>query len=150
MTVIAWDGKSLAADRQRTNADAKSQVTKIFEVKNPDTLATEIIGCTGDEDALLSMIDWYTKKGKGKDTFPEIQATDRWARLIVARPGKLVYFDRSPHEIQVNEAFAAFGSGRDYALGAMSMGADAKTAVEIASRYCVYCGLGVDVLMPRF
>jgi hypothetical protein len=38
------------------------------------------------------------------------------------------------------------GAGRDAAMGAMRMGADAKRAVEIANELCVGSGLGVDTL----
>lgn len=49
----------------------------------------------------------------------------------------------------VVKAFHAIGSGRGEALGAMAMGADARRAVEIASRLNVGCGLGVDVIRFR-
>jgi hypothetical protein len=38
------------------------------------------------------------------------------------------------------------GAGRDAAMGALRMGADAKTAVEVANELCTACGLGVDTL----
>jgi ATP-dependent protease HslVU (ClpYQ) peptidase subunit len=40
----------------------------------------------------------------------------------------------------------AIGSGADYAMGAMAVGADAKRAVEVTSDLYCRCGLGVDVL----
>jgi len=39
-----------------------------------------------------------------------------------------------------NKGFHATGSGRDYALGALEMGATAKQAVEIAKKRCPYTG----------
>lgn len=45
--------------------------------------------------------------------------------------------------------FWAAGSGADYAMGAMAAGKDAKEAVEIACRFDINCGLGVDVLMAE-
>lgn len=40
----------------------------------------------------------------------------------------------------------AWGSGRDYAMGAMARGANAKEAAEIAMRFDNGCGMGIDVV----
>lgn len=39
-----------------------------------------------------------------------------------------------------------YGEGRDFAYGALEMGANAIKAVEVASKYCISCGMGIDVL----
>jgi ATP-dependent protease HslVU (ClpYQ) peptidase subunit len=44
----------------------------------------------------------------------------------------------------VEDPFMAWGSGRDFALGAMAMGATAREAVAVACRFNVYCGNGID------
>ena len=43
----------------------------------------------------------------------------------------------------------AIGSGSEYALGAMAMGASAKRAVQIASRFDPSTGRGVTVAKVR-
>lgn len=122
-----------------TWADMKVRVCKVRKLENG-----EVIGATGDSGKCLGMLDWY-EHGADPEKWPKFQTADDFARLIVARSGgKLVYFDWLPVEQPVMDPFMAFGAGRDYALGAMAMGADAVQAVEIASRYCASCGLGVD------
>lgn len=38
------------------------------------------------------------------------------------------------------DAYAAFGSGRDFAMGAMASGANAEMAVRAAITHCISCG----------
>ena len=141
MTVIAWDGKTLAADRQMTWNDMRTTVCKIQRMPNG-----EVIGATGDSAKALGMLQWY-ERGAKPEAWPEWQTAEDYARLIVARPGKrLVYFDWIPVEQPIFDPFMAFGSGRDYAMAAMAMGADAVKAVEITNQFCASTGLGVDSL----
>jgi hypothetical protein len=44
MTVIVWDGKTLAADKQATQADLKRKVTKIHRLRG------HLVGVSGDWD----------------------------------------------------------------------------------------------------
>lgn len=139
MTIIAWDGKTLAADKQMTWADMRSTVRKIRRLENG-----EVIGATGDSGKCLSVLDWY-EQGAEPEKWPKCQTSDDYARLIVARPGKgLVYFDWLPIEQPILDPFMAFGAGRDFAMGALAMGAGAAQAVEVASRFSASCGMGVD------
>ena len=50
---------------------------------------------------------------------------------------------------KVEDQFAAWGSGRDFALTAMHLGKSAREAVEIACLFENGCGNGVDVLTPN-
>lgn len=85
MTVVAWDGKSLAVDKQATCADMRMTTTKACRLQQGDVVA--------------------------------------------------LVFDR----------FMAWGSGRDFAMGAMEMGASAYRAVEVAIRHSTGCGYGIDL-----
>ena len=138
MTIIAWDGKSLAADRHMTSDGLRSECTKIY--KNKDM----VLAICGTLACGFELLEWY-KKGKKKKDWPSFQATDDWTTLVVAHKKKVFYLEGQPNPIEVLEPFYAWGSGRDYALGAMEMGATAKQAVEIASKFNIHCGYGVDV-----
>ena len=139
MTVIAWDGKTLAADRQMTWADMRSTVNKLRQLPNGEVLAV-----TGDSARAVAVLRWY-EEGADPEKWPKCQTETDYARLIVARHGgRLVYFDWLPMEQQIIDPFMAFGAGRDFAMGALAMGADAKKAVGIACRFSVGCGLGID------
>lgn len=138
MSVIAWDGKTLAADRQATNCDMRAPITKIW--RGPHGAA---IGITGDMARGLLLRKWF-EDGADLARYPIDNNCDDWARLIVASSSGLVCYERLPVPLPVESTFLAFGSGRDYAMGAMAMGADARQAVEVASRFCTGCGLGID------
>jgi hypothetical protein len=91
---------------------------------------------------------------------PEFQKTDDWTRLIVVKVGNIVqcdacfgvgsrstsvfFFERVPYPLIPDSLCCAWGSGAEYAMAAMAMGADARKAVEIAGRFSITCGLGVD------
>lgn len=139
MSVVAYDGKSLAADRQATCNDMRATTSKIIRVPCGDVLAW-----TGQQDAGLMMVDWY-QHGKQREHYPPVQNTDYWARLIVATQGRVEFYERHPLPIRVYDPFMAWGSGQDFAMGALAMGATAKEAVEVASRFSVNCGCGVEV-----
>lgn len=141
MTVIAWDGNTLAADRKATSGDYQFAVTKIKRLRSGELIAT----CDNTASGLV-MIKWY-ENGADKDKFPESQKGDDWSlTLIVGTDRSLRIYEKFPEPIIIEEPFTAIGSGREYALAAMAMGADAKTAVEIACRFSPGCGLGVDIL----
>ena len=142
MTVIVWDGKTLAADKQATNSGLKMTCTKLRRVNGC------LIGVSGDFDLAQTTVKWFAD-GADPEKFPKHQETDdKWVGLVCITPDKRVLkYERSPYPMEYTEMeFFAVGSGRDYALGALAMGADAVTAVEVASRFDNGCGLGVDVL----
>ena len=139
MTVIAWDGKYIAADRLAEYCGLGSKVTKLHTSKNGDC----VIGFTGGLENGLGLMEWFNN-GAVKEEWPDWQKTEDWCRLIIAASDVVFAYERLPYRIVVNEGFAAFGSGRDYALGAMAQGADAIEAVGIASNFCTTCGYGID------
>lgn len=85
---------------------------------------------------------WY-ESGTDIEKLPAFQRTDDWCHLIVANQNGVKSYGREGVVTPVN-SFMAWGSGRDFAIGAMACGASAEKAVEIANRYNIYCGFGVD------
>jgi hypothetical protein len=140
MSVVAWDGKTVAADRRACIADAAMTTTKLWLLPATDV----VIASTGDQSFGLAMVDWW-RKGADPSAWPPFQATDDWARIIIFEPGQAPYcYERQPVRQVVEDQFMAWGSGREFALGAMAMGATAREAVEVACRFNVYCGNGID------
>ncbi len=139
MSIIAWDGKILAADRQGVNHDLAVEAKKITNIDNA------IAAWTGDLAAGPILIDWYTSGAKQED-WPDFQKSEDWSRLIIATKNMVTVYERIPYPIEIKEKFMAWGSGRDYAIGAMAAGASAADAVLIANKYCITCGLGFDAL----
>lgn len=140
MSVIAWDGRVLAADRQVTIGSLSTTGKKLVEWEG------SAIAWTGDMAAGLVMLAWW-KAGADFDKYPPSQLTDDWSRLIVANKDGVVMYERLPAAIECLDQFMAWGSGRDFALGAMDMGADARIAVGVASNFSNDCGMGVDYVV---
>lgn len=142
MSVIVWDGKTLAADKQATNAGLVHVCSKIFRI------GENLVGFVGDYDYLWGMKHWM-ETGANPDDFPAHQKDkDTWVGTFVVTPdGRLLKYERCPYPADFSQnKIMCMGSGRDFAYGALEMGADAVRAVEIASKYESTCGMGVDTL----
>lgn len=140
MTVIAWDGKTLAADKLANYNGLKRVVTKIQRI---DDL---LVAASGNAWAANEAFAWV-KRGRKPEEYPACQRDkDDWALLLVVERRQILVYERSPYPTTIEEGVFAMGGGRDFALAAMHMGADARRAVEVASHFCPDCGLGVDTL----
>jgi ATP-dependent protease HslVU (ClpYQ) peptidase subunit len=142
MSIIVWDGKTLAADCQVSYGGTACKVSKIRRLKNG-----AIIAMTGGECSGEMMAQWY-EQGANLSNYPACQTDkDDWSRLIVVMPSGLLFcYERYPVAVPVRQVPMAWGSGQDFALGALAMGADARKAVEIASQFSTDCGLGVEAI----
>jgi len=146
MTVIVWDGAVLATDRAATDGAAQWQTTKAwYHGEGEDRL---ILSGSGPVQSILQMREWF-KGGALHNEFPSVQLTPHFCHFVVISPHVGLYrFEQGPIPIDHGYSACAFGEGRDYALGAMSMGADAVRAVEICNEHSIHCGLGVTAYKP--
>jgi hypothetical protein len=143
MSVIAWDGRFLAADRSIVYSGMRQLGSKMIvtRIKNkPNT----VIAWTGNHSQGLALARWYLCGEKTKK-WPAFQSSDDWTRLIVASGGCVWCYEQLPERLCVDDEFSAWGSGRDYAMGAMRMRASAKEAVEAACAFDINCGFGAEV-----
>jgi len=121
----------------------RSETTKICKIRRKDE--TAILAWTGGQHAGLLLAKWW-EAGAADEFWPDCQHHEnRWSRLIVARKDYVEFYEQEPIALPVTALFMAWGSGRDYAMGAMAMGASATEAVEIANRFDIDCGLGIDI-----
>ena len=140
MTVIAWDGQTLAADKRAVSGGGIARPCTKIELFGNDLLAM-----TGSWDVAAEMREWY-KEGANPATFPA-EARKDTSTLIVISPGGLIRtWAAGPYPMIVEATQCAWGSGRDFAEAAMHLGFDAKRAVEVASHFQSDCGNGVDTL----
>lgn len=142
MTCIAYDGKTLAADRQATQAGYAATVKKIHRAPSGELLAF-----SGSLDAGMALVDWYCSGGE--KPFPDNRegVSDCRAYLLVINcNGEIFRYERDHVPLRFYDAVTAMGSGRDYALAAMYLGYDARKAVEVACALDVECGNGIDTL----
>lgn len=142
MTVIAWDGKTLAADK-RAGTGAPRTVTKIRRARNGN-----LVGLTGTAHGDAELLAWY-EEGADAAKFPAPQRVDDTAsQLLVIELGtaRVLHYCLTPFPAIFEDAQFACGSGRDFALAAMHLGQTAFQAVVLTCELCAECGNGIDTL----
>lgn len=141
MTVIAWDGRTLAADKRGSNYGLRFQCTKLFRAGDDALLGVHGSLCEG-----VALVDWY-RAGADPKTHPKpADKEDTTYLLVIHRDGRIGRVESNGQEVFVEEKFWAEGVGRDFALAAMHLGLDARSAVEFAARFLTGCGDGCDTL----
>lgn len=145
MTCIAFDGKTLAGDKRATNCGLARTVTKIHAFQNN----TQLVAISGNAAIGAEVMAWLLGEAD-PEKFPAAARTDETTVLVIERSegGKPVVraYTSGPYATVFEDEQIAIGCGRDYALAAMTMGADARRAVEIACQFDVNCGNGIDTL----
>lgn len=138
MTTIAWDGKTLCADRQATSNNWGRETTKMFRC------GEAVLAICGTLAYGLEMKAWW-EKGADPDKFPAAQRDDnKWGPLMVWNREGLWRYEQSPYPLKIESEHYACGSGRDFALMAMHLGKTAREAIELASAFDTETGMGVD------
>jgi len=140
MTVIAWDGKTLAADKRTSFGGLHATTTKIHRLRDGS-----LVGGSGGTAVIQEMVAWLDA-GADPATFPAAQRTEKESvAMLVVRPDRsLVQYDTTPYPSYIENDKWAIGSGRDYAMAVMFMGHDSELAVRVASALDSTCGNGVD------
>lgn len=138
MTTIAFDGRTIAADRL---CGEVISVCKLFRIQTG-----EILAGAGDYSKIIEVAAWL----QGEADKPELPDQEDTDFLLVDATGHASWLTWPwLRRVRVTEPFCAIGSGRDFALGAMAAGASAKKAVEIAARFDPSTGGGIDTLRVR-
>jgi hypothetical protein len=137
MTTIAWDGTTLAADKQSSWGGTPVPTTKVFKLQAPDG-SYILYGGAGHSMQLGAFHRWLRGETTDKPTLLDV------AFLMIDSQRRVWMTDQTLNWATLNKARWALGSGADYALGAMEAGATASEAIEIASRLDASTGLGVD------
>lgn len=140
MTCIAWDGSMLAGDRRSVGGGNAKTTTKIHRVNDM------LVGFAGDASA-AEAVRWWLSKGADNTLHPWGDIDRDQCHALVIMPDRTIWvYEHGPHPAQYHDPFIAIGCGRDYALAAMHLGCNAKQAVEVACKFDVFCGNGVDTL----
>lgn len=141
MTVLAFDGHTLAADKRAVLGSMILTTTKIFRVNKA------LVGYAGDACFGEEMVAWYGRGAKPED-FPTNQRDkDDWSGLMVFKKGdRIARYERSPYPVRFDSEKIAVGCGRDFAMAAMYLGKTAREAVEVAIALDNCCGNGIDTL----
>lgn len=141
MTVIAWDGKTLAADKRMGFGVEFATVTKIVRIRGC------LVGWAGGSALGRAMVEWF-RNGCNVDSYPAAQrASDTVGVLLVVQHGGLVqHYATEPYPCVIENEYYAVGSGSQFASAAMHLGLDARRAVEVACALDMNCGNGIDTL----
>lgn len=140
MTVIAWDGKTLAADKMSSSVGYAYTVTKVYRLSDGS-----IAAFTGGGDHAMALLAWLNGLRLPAD-YPKAQETNDTSALVIAPTGRVLSYGATPHPQTIEGRYYAAGHGRDFALAAMHLGYSAEIAVKIACELDIYCGKGVDTL----
>lgn len=140
MTTIAWDGKTLAADRRTSFGSRITTVTKAHRVNG------HLVAGAGITAQINEMIVWF-RDGANPATFPAAQRGDDAVSLLVITPAREVHlYCNTPYPLVIEDKFTAIGSGSEFALAAMHCGKSAVEAVEVAAVFDSATGGGVNIL----
>lgn len=152
MTVIAWDGKVLAADSRCSQNDIHvTNCRKIFKLKNGALLGTA--GDDDDRDVRSVLAKCSPRKMPSRQQLADTK-TDFTGLLIFPKGHVFIisveYTERensgewtacvSP----VSDRMAAVGHGSDFAYGVMEHGGTAQEAVRAACKRDLTCALPVQ------
>jgi hypothetical protein len=142
MTVIAFDGKTLAADKLATSGGMKMTVTKLFRARGC------LIAASGDFDRINESVAWFAAGADPAKMPPYARDNNDYVGLLVIdKDGSILKYERSAVPFKIESPFIAIGSGREYAMAAMHLGKSAAKAVEVACALDANCGNGVDTMM---
>jgi len=147
MTVIAWDGKTLSADKRAVANGMPRTVTKIHKVPGG------VVAFSGSRMRALVLLDWFMKGADLANFPPGSTDLDQHADALFATTDRELYlYCDGPQTMPdfIVEPYMAMGSGRDFAMAAMACGQSSKEAVVLASNFDVFCGNGVDTMDPQW
>lgn len=141
MTVIAWDGRTLAADKRMCSGHTVQSTTKIRR------FGRELMAVAGNLSIGKEMMAWYEAGAKPAEFPASNRNLDEGCSLIVVRADASVWkYESSPFPFNAEGPFAAFGCGDSAALVAMACGKTAAEAVALVSQFDRACGNGCDTL----
>lgn len=144
MTIAAWDGQTLAADRLQT--DAMDGV--IGHRVKVERWSQYLLATAGVVPSELALLQWW-KNGAKHEDFPTL-CTDKDYHsdlLVIERRQPIRIYNVSPFpSVLVKTRYIAIGSGSREALAAMHCGKSSVEAVKLACKLVTTCGGGPDTV----
>lgn len=139
MTTVAYRDGVMAADTLVSSGDIlRGETSKLWRMADGSLLG--LCGQAGFGDVIVAWLHGGANYGE-RPVIPD--DANMWGLWV--RPDGTVYAMSSRLVLAPVEAtFHAIGSGNELALGAMSMGASAEEAVEVAARFDLYTGGRID------
>jgi hypothetical protein len=145
MTTIAFDGKTLAADRCSWSAGVRRKVRKVFKVQRDGQVF--LVALSGDAGFALAVLAWMRGGARPDPAF--FHAPTEFSRVCavaVDERRQVHTLSNALHWESFRERQFAHGAGQEFAWGALEAGASAAQAVRIAIKRSDYAGFGVDTV----
>jgi ATP-dependent protease HslVU (ClpYQ) peptidase subunit len=131
MTVIAYRDGVVAAD---TMAVIDNYVKLSDEIKIAKRNG-HLFGMSGDDcPKMEEVVRWFFQKNK------KPLRGFKFECMVITPAGIIQQWDQRARYETLNLPFYAVGSGKEYAIGAMEVGATAQQAVEAAIKWCPTVG----------
>ena len=141
MSVVVWDGVTLACDSDMNDGQVKLPFEKIWQK------GKHLYGVVGVISECVKLKTWV-RNGCILDWFPQV--SPETALIIVSLPdGIVTRYTVSTTPIS-HTGKIALGTGRDFAYGAMFMGGSAEDGVRAAIKYSASCSGEVITLKGEF
>ena len=148
MSVIIWDGSSLAVDTRAVGDGTQTKALKSCRISN-----TMVAAVVGRLDHSYELFEWL-KNGAKKDDWPAFQRGDNWSSLVVMTASdhqvNCYSYETTPYPIPIHGEFEAWGSGREVAIGFMAARKDALAAIQAVCKHVPTCGMPAEVYRPEF
>lgn len=140
MTVICWDGVTLAADTLMTDGSDKFDTIKIFRLKDG-----RLFGGAGHAGYAARILEWLGNGSKPKER-PDFAMFPKGSFEGLLIDGSDCFMlDGYLAPIPVTSKWAAIGSGASHALTLMAAGYTAPAAVEFIIKNNLADGVGGEV-----
>jgi len=144
MSVVAWDGRIMAADRYAQWGNMVQTVQKLWENANI------VYGMTGDLATCLAVSQFILGNKSWEDL--HLDPEKYFGFVVFRKHSKVLQTFVRGSPIFVEEPLdkpLAMGIGEEFALGAMCAGASAVEAVKLCEGRIVGCGNGWDSVLCR-
>ena len=141
MTIIAWDGRYVAADGLATSHSTRC----LHPAKKLIVEDGLVFGFCGSLALHAEMLSWF-RAGKKADDMPKCSESNNSVLFVFdGGPAARFYKTELPY-VEEQEPPFAWGYGAEFAIGAMDAGKGAAEAVEIAIKRNVWLGGPVQVI----
>ena len=139
MTVIATDGKTIAADGLMTFGYERG-------ANQSEKLSTShgVVFATAGVAIHRTIVNWYAA-GADPNNLPRIDGAEKWYLLVIDSEGMRFFSSLIPYPTRTKSPFT-MGQGGEYAMGALQHGATPEEAVAIAIKMCTGCGGEIQVI----
>jgi len=140
MTTIVYKDGVMVGDRQCTwDKKIPTQLTKVFRVRKGPRVY--LLGFAGNPSQGLRYVEHF-KKNKLWTKLDDFKGAD----VLVAWEDKLWMVEEENDVTEISLGYWTLGTGGDFALAALKMGATAEEAVQLAISLDINSGQGTDVI----